>query len=68
MDFGLLVLEFTSSFGNLFYWFSTPVGELSPILSRSVISDIPLIAVMFGSGLTIYIIYQLVKWVLDIVL
>lgn len=58
--------------GTLFETFTTPIGETFPQIDWQAlpidISGYTLFSVFLGAGLTVFLVYSLAKWILDIVL
>ena len=77
IDFSMLMVEyFTSLYDQIkFVWEFTigdfvPVGLrplTDPVLESMGIADFSLLAFIFGAGVTIYLGYQIVTWLLNIV-
>ena len=77
IDFSMLMVEyFTSLYDQIkFVWEFTigdfvPVGLrplTDPVLESRGIADFSLLAFIFGAGVTIYLGYQIVTWLLNIV-
>ncbi|MBQ7977812.1 MAG: hypothetical protein IJ301_04420 [Clostridia bacterium] len=66
-----LLPDFVSSFSDVFEWFATPISEMASgsafgDVALGVFGDLSPLTIMFASGLTFYLIYTLVSWVIDI--
>lgn len=57
-------------FGSFVDILGTPLGDLtnSAIVQASPLGSVTLIALLFGSGITIFVTATLIKWVIDIFL
>ena len=64
MEIGSVVLQIIDTFSSFVDFFFRPIDNS---IITNLFGDVSLFAIIFGVGLTAYIVYQLVIWALNII-
>ena len=64
MDIGSIVLQIINTFSSFVVYFFQPIDNS---VVQSLFGDVSLFTIIFGGGLLAFVVYQLVKWIKNII-
>lgn len=63
LDFSSLIATVIDTFSRFYRFFFSPIDN--PVIS-GLFGNVSLFGIVFGGGLLVYVVYQLVTWVLNV--